>query len=108
MDVRDHTYISGRESGNDMVIVMIWAKFPPRTRFKYNTVAFVDNMLILARRQTQCESKNKVKNMMEREGGSLDWSCAYQCRFVLDKFGVMGMMMRRETSKSRHDPHTPV
>ena len=34
--------------------------------------------------------------MMTRNGSKLDWSHMHQCKFVLDKFGIMGLIRRRE------------
>ena len=58
-----------------------------------DAVAFVDYMLLLAWGKMLAEANDKVKGMMEREGGRLDWACMHQCNFALDKFGVMGLTM---------------
>jgi len=33
---------------------------------------------------------------MMTSGGRLDWSAIHQCKFVVDKFSIMGLMRRRE------------
>jgi len=37
-----------------------------------------------------------MKVIMERDGGRLDWSHTHQCRFAIEKFGIMGFSRRRE------------
>ena len=53
-------------------------------------------MLLLARGKMLAEANDKVKGMMEREGGRL--GCTHQCNFALNKFRVMGLTRRREAS----------
>ena len=43
-----------------------------------DTVAFMDDMLLLAWAKTIRESNSKVKQMMVRQGGGLDWLAAHQ------------------------------
>ena len=66
-----------------------------------DTVGFIDNTLLLARAGTLGESNGKVKAMMEKEGGGIDWSRTHQCGFTLDKFGVMGLTRWREVNPAR-------
>jgi len=47
------------------------------------------------------ESNSKVKNMMTRSRGRLEWSHMHQCKFTIDKFGVMGLTRRREPDPAR-------
>src|SRR5882672_8149571 len=66
-----------------------------------DAVGFVDDTLLLARAGTLGESNGKVKAMMEKEGGGIDWSRTHQCGFALDKFGVMGLTRQREANPAR-------
>jgi len=36
--------------------------------------------------------------MMERQWGGLEWSHTHQCKFAIDKFGVMEFLRRREAN----------
>jgi len=56
-----------------------------------DAITFVDDTLLLARGKMLAEANDKVKGMMEREGGGLDWVRMHQCNFALDKFRVMGL-----------------
>ena len=67
-----------------------------RTGSSEDVVTFMDDMLMLACGKTLCEIESKVKLMMERDGGRLDWSHTHQCRFTIKKFGIMGFSRRRE------------
>src|SRR5882724_3998406 len=61
-----------------------------------DAVAFVDDTLLLAQGKNLEITNNKVKEMMERDGGALTWSRTHQCNFTLEKFGIMGLTRRRE------------
>jgi len=61
-----------------------------------DAVAFMDDTLILAWGKTLDESNQKVRYMMEKSQGGLDWSRTHQCNFAIDKFGVMGLTRWRE------------
>jgi len=39
--------------------------------------------------------------MMTRRGGGLNLSESHQCKFTLDKFGIMGFTQRRELDPTR-------
>jgi len=65
-----------------------------------DVVAFMDDMLLLAWGKTLIETNNQVKNMMKRDGSRLDWSRMHQCKFAIDKFGVMGLTRRQELNPS--------
>ena len=58
----------------------------------------MDDTLLLAQGKTLAETNNQVKGMMTREGGGLDWSHMHQCKFTLEKFGIMGLTRRREAN----------
>ena len=44
-------------------------------------VAFTDDMLLLVQGKMLIEMNNRVKNMITRDGGRLDWSHTHQCEF---------------------------
>jgi len=49
--------------------------------------------------KTLDELNQKVRQMMEKCQGGLDWSCMHQCNFVIEKFGVMGLTRWREQNR---------
>jgi len=59
-----------------------------------DVVAFMDDMLLLARSKTLLETNTKVKNMMIRLGGGLEWAVTHQSEFSINKFGIMGFTRR--------------
>src|SRR5882724_6336254 len=73
-----------------------------------DTIAFMDDTLLLAQGKTLAETNNQVKGMMTREGGGLDWSHMHQCKFALDKFGIMGLTRRREVNPSGRPKTMPI
>ena len=73
-----------------------------------DAVAYMDDMLLLTRGKTLAESNSKVKNMMTRSRGRLEWSHMHQCKFVIDKFGVMGLTRRREPDMARSSKSRPL
>src|SRR5882724_3861038 len=46
--------------------------------------------------------------MITRSGGRLDWSASHQCDFAVDKFGIMGLMRRREPCLSPGPKTRPI
>ena len=56
-----------------------------------DTVAFVDDTLLLAQGKDLGIMNTKVQEMMEREGRALMWSNTHQCKFAIEKFGIMGL-----------------
>ena len=54
-------------------------------------IAFMDDTLLLAHGKMLSDTNNQLKHMMTRSGGGLDWSTSQQCKFMVDKFGVMGL-----------------
>jgi len=75
-----------------------------------DAIAFVDDTLLLARGKMLAEANDKIKGMMEREGGGLDWVHMHQCNFALDKFRVMGLtrqgrqLLQGQTKQTTADP----
>jgi len=65
-----------------------------------DVVMLMDDTLLSVCGKTLIEMNNWVKNMMTRDGSRLDWSCMHQCKFAIDKFGVMGLTRRREPNPS--------
>jgi len=61
-----------------------------------DAVAFMDDMLLLVWGKTLADTNYRVKHMMTREGGGLNWSHTHQCKFVLKNFRIMGLTRRRE------------
>ena len=61
-----------------------------------DTVAFMDDTLLLAWGKSLNESNAKVKQMMVRQGGGLDWVVTHQSNFTIDTFGIIGLTRRRE------------
>jgi len=52
-------------------------------------VAFMDNTLILVSGKSLTIMNTKVKDMMVRRDGRLDWSATHHCKFVMSKFGIV-------------------
>jgi len=65
-------------------------------------VAFIDDVLMLAWGKTLQDANRKVQLMMERQGGSLEWSHTHQCKFAINKFGVMSFTRRREVNPEKN------
>jgi len=51
---------------------------------------------MLARGRDLDKANTKLRLMMERQQGGLDWLQDHQCDFTIEKFGVMGFTRRRE------------
>jgi len=51
----------------------------------------MDNTPLLAWGKNLTDTNVQVKQMMTRRGRGLDWSKYHQCKFALDKFGIMGL-----------------
>jgi len=76
-------------------------------------VTFIDDTLLLARVKMLNKSNDKVKDMMVRHGRGLDWLATHQCKFMVNKFGIMELTRRRELNPSgsprtRPIPHWPI
>jgi len=56
-----------------------------------DAVAFMDDTLLLAWGKNLTDTNVQVKQMMTRRGGGLDWTKSHQCKFALEKFGIMGL-----------------
>ena len=42
------------------------------------------------------KSNTKVKQIMVKQGGRINWVSTHQSNFTIDKFGMMGLTRRRE------------
>jgi len=71
-------------------------------------ITFMDNTLLLVQGKTLSDTNDRVKHMMTREGGSLDWSSRHQCNFVVDKFGIMGLTRKREPNPLNGSKTRPI
>ena len=66
------------------------------TNNREDAVAFMDDTLLLMWGKLLNESNTKVKQMMVKQGGRLNWVATHQRDFTIDKFGIMGLTRRRE------------
>ena len=66
------------------------------TNNREDAVAFMDDTLLLMWGKLLNESNTKVKQMMVRLGGRLNWVATHQSDFMIDKFSIMGLTSRRE------------
>jgi len=71
-------------------------------------VAFMDDTLMLASRKSLAITNTKVKDMMVRRDGGLDWSATHHCEFAVSKFGEMGLTRRREPNPASMQHTRPV
>ena len=72
-----------------------------------SAVTFVDDTLLLACSKTLSKANETVKQMMEWLGRGLDWSHLHHCDFTMDKFGGMGLTLRREPNPAKRPPTRP-
>jgi len=68
----------------------------PDPRNGEDVVALMDDTLMLIHSKSLEEVNAKLQAMMEKQGGGLNWLCIHQCKFAIDKFGIMGFSRRRE------------
>ena len=68
----------------------------------------MDDTLLIARCKMLVEANDRVKGMMERGGGGLDWMHTHQCSFMLDKFRVIRLMRSREATTVGPNQTRPV
>jgi Reverse transcriptase (RNA-dependent DNA polymerase) len=66
-----------------------------------DSIAVVDDTTILARGADLKEACEKLKNIMTRQEGAIEWSNLHKCRFALNKFSLMGFTRRREKDSTR-------
>jgi ribonuclease HI len=64
---------------------------------------------MLARGRSLTESNGRLKMMMEREGGALEWSGEANCEFEMDKSALMGFSRQMELRpfEQRRRQHIP-
>jgi hypothetical protein len=63
-------------------------------------VGFIDDVALLARGRDADEATARVKHMMERDGGALDWAKSYMSDFALEKTALI-TFTRRPDQKGR-------
>ena len=78
-------------------ILKIFNKALKETGFLY-----VDDAAVLVTGEDFNITHDKLKNVMNREGGIMDWATAHNCSFGLDKFQLLDM-----TRKKVKDPLRP-
>ncbi|QRV77059.1 Reverse transcriptase from transposon X-element protein [Ceratobasidium sp. AG-Ba] len=59
-------------------------------------VGYIDDVALLARATTMEEAEEKLKDMMEREGGALKWAETHTSEFALEKTALVGFTRSRE------------
>jgi hypothetical protein len=68
-----------------------------------DAVVYVDDANLLAEGDNSEESNRKIKDMMERPKGGLNWSSTHRSKYPLDKFGLTGFTRRQEKNpRKRH------
>jgi len=77
----------------------------PDTRNSEEAVTFMDDTLLLVQSKSLTESNAKVKQMMVRQGGGLDWSATHHCHFTVSKLWIMELTRKRSrTSQVAQGP----
>jgi hypothetical protein len=61
----------------------------PNPRQGELSLGFLDNVALAARGKTYEESNGKLKRMMEKRGGALEWSEQHNAEFELDKTALI-------------------
>jgi hypothetical protein len=61
-----------------------------------DTIAFVDNATAMAEGSNLEESNAKIEDIMEKQGGGLDWSDTHDSKYELQKFALVGFTRHRE------------
>ena len=59
-------------------------------------IRFVDDMTIIAEGTNLQEAFEKLAAIMTRKAGGQEWAMLYDCKFALDKFGLMGLTKWQE------------
>ncbi|QRV81841.1 RNA-directed DNA polymerase from mobile element jockey [Ceratobasidium sp. AG-Ba] len=59
-------------------------------------VGYIGDVALLARAPTMDEAGEKLKDMMEREGGALRWAEAHTSEFALEKTALVGFTRSKE------------
>lgn len=63
---------------------------------KEDSAAFVDDTVIFMEGESITDVFKKLENVMEQEGGALEWAKTHECQFALNKFGQIGFTRKRE------------
>jgi ribonuclease HI len=67
---------------------------PGRAREEIS-VAFVDDVALATKGKDFREANGKLEDMMNREGGALEWADSANCEFEIDKFALMGFSKKQ-------------
>ncbi|QRW04674.1 Reverse transcriptase from transposon X-element protein [Ceratobasidium sp. AG-Ba] len=59
-------------------------------------VGYIDDVALLARAATMEEAEEKLRDMMERKGGALEWAKTHTSEFALEKTALVGFTKSRE------------
>ncbi|QRV80136.1 Reverse transcriptase from transposon X-element protein [Ceratobasidium sp. AG-Ba] len=59
-------------------------------------VGYIDDVALLTRAATMEEAEEKLRNMMEREGGALEWAKTHTSEFALEKTALVGFTRSKE------------
>jgi ribonuclease HI len=72
-------------------------------------IGYVDDVTLLAKGKDFGEANKMLEQMMEREGGALEWAGSSNCEFEIDKFALMGFSRRMipKPFEPRKRQHTP-
>lgn len=72
------------------------------------SLGFIDNIALIAKGKTFKEANEKLKHMMEKPGGALDWSRDHNAEFELDKTALICVSRRRTPDPSNHTKTIPI
>ena len=70
-------------------------------RNREDCVGFVDDTTVMAEGVNLHEAFDKLRDIMTRAAGALEWADTHQCLFEVSKFGLMGLTRRREKDPGR-------
>jgi hypothetical protein len=59
-------------------------------------VGYIDDVVLLVRASTMEEATGRIKEMVEREGGALDWAKRHTSDFGLEKTALIGFTKKKE------------
>jgi len=72
------------------------------------SLGFIDDIALAARGRTYEEANGKLKEMMEKPGGALDWSREHNADFELDKTALLCVSRRRAPDPAKPGKTTAV
>ncbi|KAG1824556.1 uncharacterized protein BJ212DRAFT_1260835, partial [Suillus subaureus] len=71
-------------------------------------LGFIDDIALLAHAKTYEEANNKLKNMMEKPGGTLEWSHEHNAEFELDKTALICLSRKHTADKDNPGKSKPM